>query len=165
MKFNVSALGLMFVLFPSTVALAHKGRHHGHEETLVDIPPKKEEKAAVKIIAETYARNIQPIFRKKCMDCHSSQTQYPWYHRIPGIKQMIDSDIQQGREHLDFTPGFPFKSHASPSEDLTAIRDSIRENSMPPFSYRLLHPGNVLTQDEKKTIVDWAEQSKKTLEK
>ena len=99
------------------------------------------------------------------MDCHSGQTHYPWYYKIPGVKQFIDSDIQEAREHLDFSEGFPFKSHAKPEEDLVALHDSIQDGSMPPLYYRLFHRGSALTDDERKIVFDWIEQAKTSLKK
>ena len=138
------------------LAFAHKG-HHQEQKASADqsIEAKKNRESNLKAIGEQYTKNIQPIFNKKCMDCHSLKTTYPWYYQLPGIKQVIDSDIKEGREHLDFTEGFPFKSHASPEEDLIALRDSIKDGSMPPFSYRLMHPGAALRDDERKTILEW----------
>jgi uncharacterized membrane protein len=151
---NVIAL-FAIVLF-QTLAFAHQGHEHAHSnhERMSDASA-----AVFKKIGGSYTKNIRPIFLRKCMDCHSDQTKWPWYYKIPGVKQAIDRDISEAREHLDFSNGFPFKSHASPSEDLAAIRDSINNDSMPPFSYRLFHWSSFLTEAEKKIILNWVKES------
>lgn len=116
-------------------------------------------------INELYSKDVKPIFQKKCFDCHSQKTNYPWYHKIPGVKQLIESDIKEGLEHIDFEPGFPFKSHATPSEDLDEILEVIEKNDMPPMSYRIMHPSSKLTEPEKEIIKKWVQAAKETLAK
>jgi hypothetical protein len=117
----------------------------------------------VQAIGAAYREKIEPIFKDKCMDCHSAHTVYPWYHQIPGVKQFIDSDIAEGREHLDFTDGYPFKSHATPQKDLDAIAEEVTEGDMPPLMYRLMHRGTGVTDSERQIILDWVKNSKELL--
>lgn len=141
-------------------ATAHKVRHKGPEA-----PPSivKQLKTSLNKINAGYLQDIKPIFEKKCFDCHSSQTVFPWYYKIPGIRQMIQSDIDEARDHLNMDSGFPFKSHASPLEDLEAISESIRTNDMPPATYRIMHPKSALTPEEKEKVYRWVELGKALL--
>lgn len=149
----------------STVALAHQG-HHTHPGSEAKGPmTRKDGDSELKVIREDYRRRVEPIFQKNCMDCHSGQTRYPWYYKIPGIMQMLDSDIREARHHLDFSDGYPFKSHATPLEDLDAIAESIQKGTMPPFSYRIMHRNEAMTAEEKKAVLDWVEKSKALLKK
>ncbi|HET9237492.1 MAG TPA: heme-binding domain-containing protein [Oligoflexus sp.] len=59
--------------------------------------------------------------------------------------------------------GFPFKGHGSVSEDLTAIEEVVRDGSMPPVRYRVLHPGSSLTGVERERVTNWVEDSLKLL--
>ena len=98
---------------------------------------------------------IKPIFERACFDCHSNKTVYPWYHKIPGIKHLIESDIKEGKKHLDMSLDFPFKSHTTPREDLEAIENAITNNTMPPQRYKMLHWNSKLSQEEKDKIFEW----------
>lgn len=150
----------------STIALAHQGHQQAHPGAEAINPmTRKEGESGLKVIREDYKRRVEPIFQKSCMDCHSGQTRYPWYYKIPGIKQMIDSDIREARHHLDFSDGYPFKSHATPTEDLDAIAESVQKGTMPPFSYRIMHSEAAMNEDEKKTVLNWIEKSKLLLKK
>ena len=164
---NRSRTALLFIFtVTSSVALAHQGHHHAHPGAKATSPmTKKEGESEIKVVPEDYKLRIEPIFQKSCMDCHSGQTRYPWYYKIPGIKQMIDSDIREARHHLDFSDGYPFKSHATPIEDLYAIADSLQKGTMPPFSYRIMHHSENMTDEEKKSVLDWIEKSKALLGK
>lgn len=150
------------LVFWIAYAEAHQGHHHPAQGQGVSQAGSKPE---VQIIRKNYLQQIKPIFKEKCMDCHSNQTRYPWYHSVPGVRQVIDQDIVDARKHLDFSNDFPFISHATMIEDLEAIRHSISEGSMPPFSYRVLHSGSQLSDLEKKKVADWVEESLKLLNK
>jgi cytochrome c5 len=117
-----------------------------------------------KIINSAYLAKIKPVFQKKCFDCHSDSTKYPWYHKVPGVKQMIDKDIKEGRSHIDFTEDFPFISHETPMSDLKSLREIGLEGGMPPIGYILGHWESRLSDEEKKALVNWAERSMNLLE-
>jgi hypothetical protein len=159
------------------LAFAHQGHHHpeavqsgnphgSHDEhPNAGLTDNNRKQAAYQIIDRLYATKVLPIFQKKCVDCHGGEPKYPWYHRIPGIKQAIDSDIRESKEHIDLSGGFPFKSHATPEEDLDAFGDIAKEGSMPPFGYRLMHWDSKLTDGDKKAILEWVNQAQAELKK
>ena len=160
----------LFKIFVSTVALiigamafAHKA--HKHIETT---PKPVADEVRVKLVMEqinaAYKKEIKPIFQRTCYDCHSQNTRYPWYSNIPGVKQLIASDIKEARKHLDLTDDYPFKGHGSPQEDLDAIEEAIKNNEMPPWRYRLMHADARINDEEKSKIFEWIDVSRKKIE-
>jgi hypothetical protein len=145
-------------------AFAHGDHHHPGKGALTQAPSTPEAVSVNQKINEAYVQRVRPIFVEKCFDCHSSQPRFPSYYKIPGVKQFIDSDIADGKKHLDFSKDYPFVSHATPVEDLDAIRKEIDEGDMPPFTYRLMHRDAAITPDEKKLIYDWVDWSKSQLQ-
>ncbi len=144
----------------STNVSAHNGEHHAdpnHAKTKHPVGESEKEKFAR--INEKYLIDVKPIFQKSCFDCHSSETRYPWYYKVPGIHHLIDSDIKEAREHIDFGPDFPFKSHAMPLDDLKAIAEDVEGNEMPPLTYRILHKESSLSDKEKEVIKNWVQMS------
>ena len=109
--------------------------------------------------------NVGIILKRSCYDCHSNHTDYPWYAKLPGAKQLIDSDIAEAKEHLDMSKDFPFSGHASPLEDLEAIDKEVRDGEMPPFRYRFMHPSSKLTGQESKVVSEWVKNSLEVLNK
>lgn len=142
-------------LLPLGYVFAHK--NHSHQRTEIA------KTGVLKKINSAYMQNVKPIFQKKCFDCHSDQTRYPWYSKLPGAKWLIESDIQEAKKHLDFSSDFPFKGHGSPKEDLEEIMRSVDFGKMPPFRYRILHSGSKVTKEEKSTIQAWVAESQKLL--
>ncbi len=114
---------------------------------------------AYKEINTLYLQNIKPIFEKKCFDCHSDNQHFPWYYKIPGIKQMIDHDIKEAKKHMNMKQDFPFISHETPLKDLESIREIGEKGGMPHFRYIIGHWDSILTDNEKKNIILWTEKS------
>jgi hypothetical protein len=102
---------------------------------------------------------IKPAFERSCYDCHSDQTHYPWYHSLPIIKGLIDSDIKAGRHHVDFSKGFPFAGKGTQAEMLTDIRNEIAEGEMPIMAYRLMHWGRLIEPPLQDTVLAWIDSS------
>ena len=144
-----------FTLFVSMMAFAHGDASQ--------VPAADLNELQLQRVNELYQEKIESIFEQKCFDCHSTKPRYPWYYAIPGIKQLIDNDIEEGMHHFDFTNGFPFKGHHPLQEQLEEIKESVIENTMPPWDYRLIHWNSSLTEKEKESILQWVEQGQKTL--
>jgi len=149
----------LIILASTSLAVAHEGESHPSKKEHQKLPATDDSDKVSKTINESYIKNVKSIFQKSCFDCHSNQTQYPWYAKIPGAKQLIASDVAEANSHLDMSEDFPFKGHGSPIEDLEAIRKAVVENSMPPFRYWMLHDGSRLSGEEKKTVLVWVNSS------
>jgi|SRR5581483_3589845 len=115
-------------------------------------------KKTVKAVGEAYQKDIEPLFKQSCYDCHSKYTVYPWYHAIPGVKQLIDGDVRDGMDKLDMSDGYPFNTDTPLVKHLRRIYGNVKRGSMPPWNYRLMHAQARLSEEDKKKIEDWASQ-------
>jgi cytochrome c peroxidase len=108
---------------------------------------------------------VNKIFRAKCMDCHSSQTEYPFYASFPLAKELIDSDVRKGRAFFNLEKNFfnIDNDKRIPQQTLSKIEYVINENSMPPIQYRLAHWDRWITAADKKTILNWIAEIKGTV--
>jgi len=165
MKIIVKSLILTLLIVPITL-LGHGNEKH--DETRITLTPvvmsMDENKTEVfKEINEAYIKEVKPIFKAKCFDCHGTIESYPWYYKVPGIKQLMDWDMEESKEHLDMRKDFPFVSHESPLEDLKSLKEVIEEDDMPPIQYVLGHWDSYLTKLEKETVYEWVDGSIKIL--
>lgn len=153
---------MLALLFNSLYVFSHGDEDHS-------VPTKKEKPVTDlyvhKKIKEGYEAKIQPIFGMKCFNCHSAETKYPWYYKLPIVSQIMDSHIKEARSHLDMTKGYPFRGHGSPQGDLKAIIKVIEKDKMPPWYYTPFHANSELNENEKKLILSWAHTSLNELEK
>ncbi len=103
---------------------------------------------------------LKPVFEDGCFDCHSNQTDYPWYHSLPIIKGWLDGHIAEARDELDMSNGFPFGGHHKRQADnLLKIKREIESGAMPLKSYRIMHWGAAPNGDEKDSIYAWVDRS------
>jgi cytochrome c peroxidase len=100
---------------------------------------------------------VEKIFRAKCMDCHSNETNYPWYFNLPVAKDIIQADIRKGRTYLDLQEDlFDYKNDKDiPKHVIARLEKEIRRDNMPPIQYKLAHWDKIINPEEKTQILDW----------
>jgi len=119
-------------------------------------PPTEDQLKEVNVL---YMKNVLPIFDSKCLPCHGVSNDLPWYYSLPGAKQLIDQDIADAKKHLDMSENYPFQGHGTPRSDLQAIKETVKERSMPPLRYWIMHWGSSLNTEDERVILKWVEQS------
>lgn len=121
--------------------------------------PRRLDPAVLADVGASYKRDVQPLFKAACFDCHTKDTVWPWYHAVPGVRQFIEGHVDEGRHALDMGDGFPFNHGAHVLKDLRRIAGNVQRGEMPLFSYRLMHPEARLTDAQRGLIVRWAQDS------
>ena len=156
---------ILLLLIVNLNVFAHGKKKHDDLETEVKKELTKDSILTKKynIINQEYLRDVKQIFITKCFDCHGDLKKLPWYYSVPGVKQLINSDMKKAKIHLDLRGDFPFKSHSTPKNDLYAIKHSVDKNKMPPLRYRVMHKNSAITDSDKNLIYNWIEKSIKLL--
>ena len=112
-------------------------------------------------VVATYQTQIHPILATKCAACHTSTLDRPTHYYIPVVRwwtqPLIEDHIRRGRIQFDFTDGFPTERMGAAREFIARLRNSVRDNTMPPSEYLLVHFTHRLTESERKLILDWAD--------
>ncbi len=106
--------------------------------------------------------SVQAVLTKACYDCHSNNTNYPWYSNIQPMGWLLAKHIKQGKAVLNFSE-FGNYSKRKQLSKLTGIANSIKDNTMPLPSYKWMHKNARLTNSEKELLIKWIQQSKDTL--
>jgi mono/diheme cytochrome c family protein len=81
-----------------------------------------------------------------CFDCHSNETEWPWYTSVAPISWLTQHDVEEGRATLNF-------SEWNRPPETGEVSEAIREGSMPPWYYRLLHPAARLSDAELEQLI------------
>ena len=105
---------------------------------------------------------VQGILEKSCYNCHSNNTDYPWYAYIQPLHWYLNDHIEAGKAELNFNE-FDSSSSRRKLNKLRAIANSIEDGTMPLPSYTLLHGNAVLSETEKALLMSWIEKSKESL--
>lgn len=116
-----------------------------------------EEEEAHLLINYSFDTELKEILTNACMDCHSNNTNYLWYHNIAPVSFIINNHIKEGKKELNL----------SEWEDLDAlerigildeISDVVTDHTMPLKAYALMHKKAQLTSEEREKIVAWSKQ-------
>jgi hypothetical protein len=97
---------------------------------------------------------LHQVFVNKCYDCHSNNTNYPWYFNIQPVGWWLAAHVHDGKEHLDFSAFRKYPADKA-AHNLEEISEVIDDGSMPLKAYTFFHEGAELTIDEKKAIHEW----------
>jgi hypothetical protein len=100
--------------------------------------------------------SVQGSLRRACGDCHSNETAWPWYSHVAPLSWVITDDVNEGRRHMNFDDWQAGEAPGHPNERISGICKEIRQNGMPPFSYRVLHQSARLKPGEIAAICDWS---------
>jgi len=100
-------------------------------------------------------QSVQATLKTACYDCHSNNTNYPWYTNIQPVGWMMARHIKEGKEELNLSE-FGSYSERRQLSKLRSIENSIKDGSMPISSYTIIHKNARLTKEEKAQIIDWA---------
>lgn len=105
----------------------------------------------------TVPENVQSILKKACYDCHSNNTEYPWYANIQPIGWWLQDHINEGKEELNFSE-FGTYSAKKAAHKMEEVGEMVEEGEMPLESYTLIHKDAVLTHEEAETLIKWSKQ-------
>jgi Haem-binding domain len=99
---------------------------------------------------------INMLLRRACYDCHSNETRWPWYTYIAPVSWLIAHDVERGRQELNFSEWESYYA-ATRRRKLQWMDRALREENMPPWTYRVLHPGAGLTPQDLTVLEQWIE--------
>jgi len=98
--------------------------------------------------------DIQNLLKTSCYDCHSNNTQYPWYNKVQPVSWIMESHIKEGKEELNFNE-FKTYSNRKKKSKLKSIISQIDDGEMPLLSYSFFHKDSKFSKAEKIFIMEW----------
>jgi len=99
-------------------------------------------------------KSIQTILQTSCYDCHSNNTNYPWYSYIQPGRIFMESHIKNGKKNLNFSE-FGNYSKRKQMSKLESISKQVKSGEMPLDSYTLIHKNATLSQKQKEETINW----------
>jgi mono/diheme cytochrome c family protein len=81
-----------------------------------------------------------------CFDCHSNQTVWPWYSNVAPMSWLVQHDVDEGRQALNF-------SEWGNGQEGGESAEAVSEGQMPPFSYTLTHPNAKLSAADRAAFI------------
>jgi hypothetical protein len=82
-----------------------------------------------------------------CFQCHSNETEWPWYSNIAPASWLIAMDVIQGRNKFNFSDW-----NNNPGE-LNEMVETINGGEMPPIQYWIFHPSSRPNSQQKIDLI------------
>jgi hypothetical protein len=101
---------------------------------------------------------VAGILKSACYDCHSNETQYPWYSYIAPTSWLVSKDVKEGREALNFS-NWKASDMMQQLGILDDVAMEVEEERMPMDIYIRMHKEAKLSEAQRELIVAWAEDS------
>lgn len=102
------------------------------------------------------SEDVAALLKTACYDCHSNETQFPWYAKVAPSSWLVAKDVKEGRESLNFSHWEDFNLMQQLGK-LDDIAIEVDEGRMPMDIYVKMHREAKLTDAQRRLIVAWAE--------
>ncbi|MBC7486767.1 MAG: heme-binding domain-containing protein [Cytophagaceae bacterium] len=98
---------------------------------------------------------IKGILVTSCYDCHSNETNYPWYTNVAPLSWWLKNHINEGREHLNFSEWATYTEERQ-QHKLDECIEEVHEGEMPLSSYTIImHKDAALSPAQKDALNTW----------
>lgn len=124
--------GIVLVVGFVLIQLVPYGRDHTN-------PPVRQE-------PEWDSPETRETVQRACFDCHSNESTWPWYSHVAPVSWLVQRDVEEGREHLNFS------EWDRPQDDAEEAAEVVRDEEMPPWFYLPAHPEADLSDQERATL-------------
>lgn len=115
--------------------------------------PTSDPALSIAAVASPDAR-ITGILQRSCYDCHSNESRWPWYSQIAPVSWTVAHDVEEGREHLNFSTWGSY-SNEDKLHLLDELCEEIEKGKMPMGNYLMMHPEADLTEEEQMILCQW----------
>ena len=100
--------------------------------------------------------NVATVLEKKCASCHVGDATLPFYANFPIAKTLVQEDVTSGLKHLNMVADFSASPESAfPEAALAKLEHVVKDGSMPPQRYLMMHWNGALSGAEKQEILDW----------
>ncbi len=105
---------------------------------------------------------ILNVMRKSCANCHSEQTDWPWYSYVPPASWMVEKDVRDGRDHFNMSHWDEYSAEKR-IEIISEIAVMVRNKQMPLPRYTWLHSDAKLSEVDIALIDHWSHAERRRL--
>ena len=98
--------------------------------------------------------SVMNVLETSCYDCHSNNTNYPWYSKVQPVRLLMDKHIREGKKELNFNE-FGNYSERMKRNNIQSIGSQVEEGEMPLPSYLIMHEEAKLSGEEKDALIEF----------
>jgi hypothetical protein len=105
---------------------------------------------------------IRNILQNACLDCHSNQTRYLWYHKISPVSWMINNHMVEGKKELNLSE-WGQMDLLDKIGILDEMCKEVEAHNMPIKAYTLMHKKARLSEEQIIELCLWTEKMSEEL--
>src|SRR6266481_4457549 len=102
------------------------------------------------------------ILQRSCQNCHSQNTDWPWYSYVAPVSWLIEKDVHDARSHMNLSRWADYNLEKK-QELLSRLAAVVRSRQMPPSRYTVMHPSEKPSARELEQIYEWARGERRRL--
>lgn len=106
---------------------------------------------------------VATLLRSACYDCHSDETQWPWYSHVAPVSWWLNDHVKDARKKLNFSE-WPTDDPPRAAKKWNRVSEEISSGDMPLPSYARMHPAARLTAAQRDRLAQWADQESSRLQ-
>ena len=91
--------------------------------------------------------STRELFFRACKDCHSHETEWPWYSHVAPASWLVQYDVDEARSHFDVSDWG--REHNEGDE----AAEMVREGEMPLWYYAIAHREARLSDAERDALL------------
>lgn len=99
-------------------------------------------------------QNVKEILKRSCYDCHSNETEWPWYGYVAPASWLVSRDVNRGRKNLNFSE-WETMNPDDKKKFASEIWEEIDDGEMPLGIYTLIHSNTLLSAADLTVISRW----------
>jgi hypothetical protein len=108
--------------------------------------------------------DVHATLMRACGDCHSNETQWPWYSHVAPTSWFVVGHVNDGRKHINLSTWMrPGHEPQDSIDRLKAMCRQVQSGGMPLTSYTIIHWNAKLSADDVKRICEWSDAEQKRL--
>lgn len=96
--------------------------------------------------------DVRQLLKNACADCHSHNTQYPWYSNIEPVSWWLRGHIEHGRKNLNFSKWHSYDAGRK-AHKIDECVEVLEERIMPFNSYVLMHKEAKLSDEQNERLI------------
>jgi len=104
-------------------------------------------------------QEVKIILEQTCYDCHSNNTEYPWYNNIAPVSYWLADHIKDGKKHLNFSDWQRY-DRKKKGYKLDELIEEVQEGEMPLKEYIWTHQEAKLTEEQRNAVIVWAKKTR-----
>jgi heme-binding protein len=136
------AIGAVLVVWVLVSALIHP------------LPHEASDRAAPLLLGADSPESVRNVLANACGNCHSQNTDWPWYSQVAPFSWLIENDVKRAREHLNLSRWNTLDAVEQRSL-LTAIATVVENREMPLHKYLIFHGEARLSPEDSLQVIEW----------